>query len=135
LLNAEAECRLPATDLTVISTMQNFILLFLLAFAFAGCDQAAGGFPKQATQPIHFTNSDTMDQREFWKLMEHASANSNGDPGEQENLLVEKLIAYTPEQITEFEKILRRYIVEADDFKVWRVAAIVAAVGCSHLSL
>lgn len=59
-----------------------------------------------------------MDKKEFWQLIDSANKASNGDQALQEKALVSSLAQYDPEQIIEFESILREYLIEADDFGI-----------------
>ncbi|WP_375433781.1 DUF4240 domain-containing protein [uncultured Hymenobacter sp.] len=59
-----------------------------------------------------------MDKREFWQLIESAKEVSKGDQTRQEQALINSLAQYEPQQIVEFECMLREYLIEADDFNV-----------------
>jgi len=59
-----------------------------------------------------------MDKQEFWRLINDSREKSEGDQELQEQLLIDGLKAHTPDQIVEFESILREYLIEADDFKI-----------------
>ncbi|MFT3701709.1 MAG: DUF4240 domain-containing protein [Agriterribacter sp.] len=110
----------------------NFYAILLIASAALNCTQpqrvpAEKAVHKEAYS-IDYIKSDTMDQKEFWKIIDYSFFESNGNQQQQENLLIQKLVAYTPEQIIEFEKIFRRYVIEADDFKIVGAEKIIEGV-------
>lgn len=72
-----------------------------------------------------FIKGNKMDETEFWKIIDYSIANSKNDKLEQEKTIVEKLSAYNPEQIIEFEIILRQLIIQADDFKIMGAQKII----------
>lgn len=59
-----------------------------------------------------------MDKKEFWQLIEAAKETSKGNQLQQEQTLINSLAQLEPEQIIEFECILREYLMEADHFNV-----------------
>jgi hypothetical protein len=59
-----------------------------------------------------------MDKKEFWHLIEAAKETSKGNQALQEQTLINSLAQLSPEQIIEFECILREYLIEADHFNV-----------------
>ncbi|MBX3252713.1 MAG: DUF4240 domain-containing protein [Chitinophagaceae bacterium] len=109
--------------------MQNFYLILFFIFVTTGCGQTQGDQNKEEVQThiqsINFIKADSMNEHEFWKLIDYSFFHSNGNQEIQENILVNKLVDYTPEQIIEFEKIFRKYVIEADDFKVLAAEKII----------
>jgi len=67
-----------------------------------------------------------MNKNEFWRLIDSAHDDSAGDQDLQEAMLVSRLEKYTPEEIAEFEYLMREYLIEADDFKVMAAQKIIA---------
>jgi len=65
-----------------------------------------------------FSKGDSMDRQEFWQLMEWSLAKSHNNQQVQENLVIEKLLTYTPSQIIDFEVILRQLLNEANEYTV-----------------
>jgi hypothetical protein len=59
-----------------------------------------------------------MDKKEFWQLIDDAKKASGGDQTLQEKELISGLEKLAPEEIVEFECILREYLIEADDFGI-----------------
>jgi len=59
-----------------------------------------------------------MDRQEFWQLMEWSLAKSHNNQQVQENLVIEKLVTYSPSQIIDFEIILRQLLNEANEYTV-----------------
>jgi hypothetical protein len=59
-----------------------------------------------------------MDKKEFWQLIETAKETSKGNQTLQEQTLINSLAQHSPEQIIEFECILREYLLEADHFNI-----------------
>ena len=102
--------------------MQIFTLLLLLTLTFVGCRQT----PKQndniasnsKTISKEFKKGDIMDKQEFWKIIDYSFTNSKGNQETQEKLILDKLLSYTLEDITNFEIIFRQLIIEADDYKI-----------------
>jgi len=66
-----------------------------------------------------------MDRQEFWKIIEYSLSNSNGNQETQEKLILEKLLYYSLEDITNFEIIFRQLIIEADDYKIMAAEKII----------
>ena len=59
-----------------------------------------------------------MNQAEFWQLINTAHQQAAGDPEQQETQLIEALTNCLPADIIDFERILRCYILKADDFRI-----------------
>lgn len=72
-----------------------------------------------------YSKGDTMDQIEFWRIIEYSKTHSNHSYDKQVELLLNVLFEYAPDQIIEFEKILRHFVIEADDFKVMAAEKII----------
>lgn len=66
-----------------------------------------------------------MDKKEFWRLVDSTHKDSAGDQDLQEAMLISRLEKYTPEEIIEFECIMREYLIEADDFTVMAAQKII----------
>ena len=66
-----------------------------------------------------------MDSKEFWRIIEFSKKESDGDNERQSGLIEKALSDYTPDQIVEFEKIFRHYVIEADDFRIMAAAKII----------
>ena len=67
----------------------------------------------------------TMKLQEFWRVIDYAKQQADGDEGAQEKLLVETLAQYSPDEIIEFECLLRQCLEEADDFGVMAAEKII----------
>lgn len=59
-----------------------------------------------------------MDKKEFWQLLEAAKDKAKGSQTLQEQTLIASLAQHSPEQIIEFECILRECLIEADHFNI-----------------
>lgn len=59
-----------------------------------------------------------MDQQEFWKIIDSSAKIAMGNQKLQEQTLVKMLQNYSPQQIIEFEILLRKTIIAADHFNV-----------------
>ena len=70
------------------------------------------------TPILQFTNLQEVDKKEFWQLIEFTKEVSKGDQTRQEQALINSLAQHDPQQIVEFECILREYLIEADDFNI-----------------
>ena len=66
-----------------------------------------------------------MDNKEFWKIINYSLTKSQQNSSLQDKMIIEKLATYSPEQIIDFEIILRQTINQADDFKVMAVEKII----------
>lgn len=66
-----------------------------------------------------------MDKQEFWKIIDKARQESNGEQETQYKILVETLSAYEPEMIIQFEIIFEQLIRDADDYKVMAAQKII----------
>ncbi|ABQ06665.1 DUF4240 domain-containing protein [Flavobacterium johnsoniae] len=102
-----------------------FIVVFLM-FTIISCQHTnKNDIEKSNKTVLEFIKSDKMDKDEFWKIIDYSIANSKNDKLEKEKIIVEKLSAYSPEQIIEFEIILRQLIIQADDFKTMAAQKII----------
>ncbi|WP_044205610.1 DUF4240 domain-containing protein [Flammeovirga sp. OC4] len=61
---------------------------------------------------------DTITNDKFWMLIENAIQVSNNDEILKERYIVEELEKLSLEEIKKFEFDFRRYIIQADDFKI-----------------
>lgn len=59
-----------------------------------------------------------MDKTTFWQILESAKLEARGDQQVQEQALISSLEKLEPEQIIEFECLLRAYLIEADHFNI-----------------
>jgi hypothetical protein len=66
-----------------------------------------------------------MDKKEFWQLIDSAKTASNGDQALHEKALISSLATYGPEQIIDFECLLREFLIEADDFGIMAAQKII----------
>ena len=66
-----------------------------------------------------------MDKQEFWHLINFSKRNAAGDNEGQEALLIKTLSQYAPNDIIEFEFLLRQYLEEADDFTIMAAEKII----------
>jgi hypothetical protein len=67
----------------------------------------------------------TMNQVEFWQIIDTASQVANGDAELLEAKLEEALAQHSPNDIIDFELLLRKYILEADDFRIMAAQKII----------
>ncbi|ABQ06694.1 DUF4240 domain-containing protein [Flavobacterium johnsoniae] len=99
-----------------------FLMLTIISCQLKNKNESEGKSKKIASE---FIKGNKMDETEFWKIIDYSIANSKNDKLEQEKTIVEKLSAYNPEQIIEFEIILRQLIIQADDFKIMGAQKII----------
>ncbi|MET3032471.1 DUF4240 domain-containing protein [Flavobacterium johnsoniae] len=99
-----------------------FLMLTIISCQLKNKNESEGKSKKIASE---FIKGNKMDKDEFWKIIDYSIANSKNDKLEQEKTIVEKLSAYNPEQIIEFEIILRQLIIQADDFKIMGAQKII----------
>ena len=59
-----------------------------------------------------------MNQTEFWQLIDATHQAAVGDAFSQETKLIEELTQYSLDGIVDFERLLRQYILAADDFGI-----------------
>lgn len=59
-----------------------------------------------------------MDQKEFWKVIDSSVVVAKGDQQLQAKTIVQLLSAYSPQEIIDFELVLRKTIIAADHFNV-----------------
>ena len=72
-----------------------------------------------------------MDRIEFWRLVEAAKEESNGDSEEQVKILVKKLEKLPAEDILTFERIFWELMLESYNNDLWAAAYIING-GCSN---
>lgn len=96
--------------------MRKGLIALLLLIALGACNQPAPVSAK-ANKPIEL-NYKKMDKDEFWKIIEKARQESNGDQDLHYKILVETLSAYEPEHIIQFEIIFEQFVRDADDYKI-----------------
>jgi hypothetical protein len=66
-----------------------------------------------------------MDKQEFWNIINHGVLKSFNVDSVKNKEIIEKLATYTADEIIEFEKIFRRLVIEANDFKVMAANKII----------
>jgi hypothetical protein len=66
-----------------------------------------------------------MDKNVFWQLIETAKKDSGADQQVQEQVLISSLAKYAPEEIVEFECLMREYLIAADDFGIMAAQKII----------
>ncbi|MEO6630103.1 MAG: DUF4240 domain-containing protein [Mucilaginibacter sp.] len=97
--------------------MKVFIgLLFPLMFLAFGC--SGPGRQHTATVIAEYKMGDNMDEHEFWKIVDYAFSTSDGNMKRQAQVITQKLLQYKPKQIVDFEIMLSKKIIEANDFKI-----------------
>lgn len=111
--------------------MNNISLIALIAalnLIICGCEPTG----KTDTQTSHtvvsypqFIAKNTMDEQEFWRLINSTHQQAQGDEQVQEKLLIKNLEKYEPAQIIEFECLLRQQIFDADNFKIMAAQKII----------
>lgn len=69
-------------------------------------------------QAIEFIKAEKLDEMEFWKIIDFSYNAAKGDLELQDQIIIKKLSAYTPEEIIDFEIILCKKLIEANDFKI-----------------
>lgn len=109
----------------------NYKTLVILAISaswnITACNQAT----PESTQPIVLKNlpqlktTNTMDKTEFWRIIDFAHRQAQGDDRIQEALLIKTLEQHSPDEIVEFECLLCQNILDADDFKVMAAQKII----------
>lgn len=73
----------------------------------------------------HLNDIRTMNVASFWKLIEEADKQSDGDRDQKIAILVKLLQDYTVEDIIEYEKIFRQLVIDADTYMVMAAMKIV----------
>lgn len=108
--------------------MNKHLFLTVLISTFISCAKTKNNNVENVgkSELKEFIKNDKMDKTEFWKIVEYSIAKSNNDKSEQEKVIIEKLITYSPKQIIEFELIFRQLIIEADDYKIMGAQKIIA---------
>lgn len=109
--------------------MLKFTPLLYLTLMLLACGQTPkqpDNRPSKSKTPIgEFTKGDKMDKQEFWKIIDYSFANSKGNQETQERLILDKLLSYSLEDITNFEIIFRQLVIEADDYKIMAAEKII----------
>ncbi len=102
--------------------MQNSIFLILFPLTILSCGYTAQPNKNNKVEPnfpnAAFNKATIMDTTAFWEIIDYSFKNTQQNKDLQEKLIIEKLSAYTAEQIIDFEIILRKKILEADDYKI-----------------
>ncbi|MEO7211595.1 DUF4240 domain-containing protein [Mucilaginibacter sp.] len=89
-----------------------------------GCSQPKGK-PASAKTVAEFKVGNQMDEKGFWKIIDYSYNIAGDDKHQQDEIITKKLSAYSPEQIVEFEVILEKKVIEANDFKVMAADKII----------
>lgn len=66
-----------------------------------------------------------MNENLFWKLIDDSNRNCSNDQSCQAKLLYSSLVDMSEQDIYNFEEILRKKIIEADDYKVMAASYII----------
>ncbi len=66
-----------------------------------------------------------MNEHSFWKIIDESKRASKNDINVQEEFLVQELEKLIPEDVIQFEIILRKMIMKANDYKVVAFAKII----------
>ena len=99
------------------------ILLVLILFSNVGC-LGIDGRPSVKID-VAFKKNNKMDEQEFWRIIDYAFEVAGYDSKKKAHIIEDKLAEYTPEQITDFEIILERKIIAANDFKIIAIDQII----------
>lgn len=73
----------------------------------------------------HFLTSQTITWSRFWQLIKESYKQSQGNAAQQIHLLTTQLLSYSPEQIIQFEKELRKRLYEAATTRVKAAMTII----------
>ncbi|MFI6770602.1 DUF4240 domain-containing protein [Streptomyces sp. NPDC050355] len=65
-----------------------------------------------------------MDETEFWELIDHSRAASEGDPEEQADALVERLLGFDPDAVVDFARHFEARYSRAYTWDLWAAASI-----------
>ena len=82
-----------------------------------------------------YGQNDKMDTSEFWKIIDSANHAAKGNLKIEEQTILKLLENYSPEQIVQFEIILRQTLFEADHWNVLAAAQIIDGTLNSSLYL
>ena len=97
-------------------TRSAIFLTAFLALTGAGCLNVEG---KRNFKPaIEFVKTDKIDEQEFWKIMDYSCNAAKGDMELQNQVIIKKLSAYAPEEIINFEIILCKKLIKANDYRI-----------------
>ncbi|UOQ78729.1 DUF4240 domain-containing protein [Hymenobacter sp. 5516J-16] len=66
-----------------------------------------------------------MDKNEFWQIIDSTREAALGDQERHQQALISRLESYSPEQIVEFECLLRQHVLEADTFLIMAAQKII----------
>nr|WP_294793604.1 DUF4240 domain-containing protein [uncultured Mucilaginibacter sp.] len=95
---------------------RNITLLTLLTILTVGCVSIE---EKRNFKPaIDFTKAEKLDENEFWKIIDYSYNAAKGNLDLQNQIVTQKLSDYAPEEIINFEIILCKKLIEANDFKI-----------------
>jgi hypothetical protein len=71
-----------------------------------------------------------MDEAQFWKLIEEARQEADGECDTQAEILIQKLLAYKPEELIAFDDIMFDLRIKAYRGDLWGAAYLING-GCS----
>jgi hypothetical protein len=83
---------------------------------------------QKAEAASKFNMSGKMNEQEFWRIIDYAFKNSNGNTKKEGKIITEKLSVYQPEEITNFEIILCEKLIKANDYKIMAIDKIIDGV-------
>ena len=63
-----------------------------------------------------------MDETDFWQLIDDTREGAQGDPVEQADLLVERLVERTPDEVIDFARLFEARLARAWRWDVWGAA-------------
>lgn len=67
---------------------------------------------------ISFEKAEKMEEKEFWKIIDYSYNAAKGDMELQNQIIIKKLSEYAPEEIINFEIILCKKLIEANNYKI-----------------
>jgi hypothetical protein len=103
--------------------MFSIVLLSLMMAVIVACSRP--GERSNQTKAAEYQKGNNMDEKEFWKIIDYAFYNSGGDTKTEAEIITQKLSQYTPEQIVDFEVILCKKIIAANDYKIVAIDKII----------
>ncbi|MFD0751900.1 DUF4240 domain-containing protein [Mucilaginibacter calamicampi] len=102
--------------------------LFVIALLTVLCIGCSAKEDKRSFKPVsEFTKAEKMDEKEFWKIIDYSYNAAKGNLDLQNEIIVKKLSAYAPEEIINFEIILCKKLIEANNYKILAANKIIDA--------
>ncbi|MGW2249854.1 DUF4240 domain-containing protein [Kitasatospora sp. NPDC001660] len=65
-----------------------------------------------------------MDETDFWQIIDETREAAEGDPDEQADLLVERLLQLTPDDVIDFARLFEARFQRAYRYELWGAAAL-----------